>query len=126
MAPKKKDEVKDAPASAADENKSAADLQNEAFGGVDAILDPGAGYPQVTGKPSQDAMAGTPLDPHGAERIAAEAGRTPEAVEEARGSATPIHLDDPESVAKANEEALEKGGGNDGIDKAVRGPKDGS
>lgn len=68
--------------------KNAAQKQDEAaVGGTAAILDPGPGWPIVTGLPSEDAKRGTPLDPDGHVRLAEESGRTEEEVTAARAKA---------------------------------------
>jgi hypothetical protein len=104
--------------------KTAAEAQNEAEGGVEAIVDAGPGYPQIVGQPTADAIAGTPLDPQGHDRIAEEAGRTTGVAYEEPSD--PIHLDDPENTAEVNKAALKDAGADVGTatSKETRGPKE--
>lgn len=85
------------------EEKTYAEEQTEALGGAESVLDPGIGYPQITGDPSPDALMGTPLDPDGHERVAKEVGRdkpTEDVID-----LKPVHMDDPEQSGPLNAEA---------------------
>lgn len=123
----------------APEEKTTAEAQTEALGGVESINDPGAGYPIVTGDPSADARMGTPLDPGGHERVASEVGRDVP-IDEAIKADKPLYADDAEASAEVNSEAAPIEGnpktiaadgsgeaakavsGDGTTDKAVRGP----